>query len=64
MTLKVKSSNGMTGQGSDNPGYTPLQNSGQGGKGYAANLQPTSNQGLSGAITKRMYGKKLTKKAS
>ncbi len=29
-------------QGRDNPGYVPLQNSGQGGKGYTANLQPSA----------------------
>lgn len=65
MALKVKSSNGMSGQGgSVNSGYTPLQNSGKGGKGYAANLQPTSSQGLSGAINRSMYGKKLRKKSA
>lgn len=32
--------------GQYNPGFTPLQNSGQGGPGYSANLQPTPyNQG-------------------
>lgn len=30
--------------GNFNPGYTPLQNSGLGGPGYVANLQPTFNR--------------------
>ena len=30
-------------QGRTNPGEIPLQNSGQGGPGYVANLQPTVN---------------------
>lgn len=30
-------------QGEDNPGYIPLQTSGFGGRGYAANLQPTTD---------------------
>lgn len=33
-------------QGRTNPGYIPLQNSGLGGKGYTANLQPAQNPQL------------------
>lgn len=62
--LQVKKANDKSSQGGPvNQGYTPLQNSGQGGKGYAANLQPASS-GLKGAINRSMFGKKLRKKSS
>lgn len=64
MALKVvranrKLSNSLQG-GNDNPGHIPLQNSGRGGKGYTANLQPA--QQIQGALT-RLVSLKKKKKA-
>jgi hypothetical protein len=36
----------MATQGVQNPGFIPLQNSGFGGPGYGANLQPTGWRGV------------------
>lgn len=62
-------------QGSQNPGFTPLQNSGRGGPGYTANLQkandatggnakinvPTSKKsgGLVSALSSKKFGAKM-----